>query len=158
MKLSPVSVTLLVTAATVILTLGAVPVLRGTLFYPSMTVLTSQDLRLEFSSYGVTDSQKCKANIDSQAAALLQNCPACRITEKLCVTAPAAAFFKPLSEEPLEAPSTRHADGVILYLSTLPGFALAVCRESEKLTAQAEAGKRLRCYPAAAPRPRGDQR
>lgn len=158
MKLTPSSLALLVVAVTAILTLGAVPALRGTLHYPSMVVTTGQAMRMDFSNYGVTDHQDCEAGLTRQAVALQQNCPTCEIGEKRCITRPSATFFNTLSEDPLDSPSARYAGGVVVFSSDVQDIALAVCRESEKQTAQAAPGQRLRCFAPATRRPRGDMR
>lgn len=158
MKIAPLPLAILVLVVTAIMTVAAVPSLRGTLFYPRLTALVAQDLQIDFRGHGVTDRLTCTSSLDSQAAVLRQTCPACKIINRLCVTSPEPSFFIPYSDEPLTVPSGRHAGGVVLYSSASPDLALAVCRETERHTAQAEPHRRLRCYPPATPRPRGNPR
>lgn len=158
MKIAPLPLAVVVVLVTVIMTLSAVPVLRGTLFYPRLTALVAHDLQMEFSSHGVSDHLKCNASLESQTAALRQTCPNCTIINRVCVTSPEPSFFIPYSDEPLTVPSGRHSGGVVLYRSANPELALAVCRETERQSTQAEPHRRLRCDPPAAPRPRGNRR
>ena len=154
MKLTPPSLALLVVALTALLTLGAVPALRGSLHYPSMAVTIAPGTQMNFILYGLTDHQECEAGLVRQATAIHLKCPTCQIGEQRCITHPAATLFDTLSEDPLASPSARYADGVIVFSSTVQGFALAVCRESAQQSVQAAPNQRLRCFAPATPRPR----
>lgn len=151
---SPLSLALWVVGITALLTALAVPALRATLHYPTLAVSVAPGLRMGFSSYGATSRDDCEASLERQAAALRQNCPACVLEERRCLGAPPASFFAALSQAPLDTPSARYADGVIVYSSAVPELALAVCRESERQTALAPPDKRMRCFAPGMPRPR----
>ncbi len=155
MKLTPPSLALLVVAVTAILTLSAVPALRGSLHYPSMAVTIAPGTQMKFTLHGMTDRLECEASLVRQTTAIRLKCPTCEIGEQRCITHPATTLFDTLSENPLALPSARYADGVIVFTSNVEGFALAVCRESAQQTAQAAPNQRLRCFAPATPRPRG---
>lgn len=154
MKIPPLPLSISVVAATVVMTATAIPLLRGTLFYPQITAVVAQDLQMDFASHGLTSHSDCTASLDKQVTVLKRTCPACRITSQRCVTSPDPSFFTQFSEEPLAVASGRHADGVVLYSSADQALALAVCRETERQTALAEPRKGVNCFAPGTPRPR----
>lgn len=147
-------VALAVVAVTAALTIGAVPLLRGTLHYPTVTMTAGDQLQLGFVKYGVTDGKACEARVASLAGTLQKNCPACRVTQRRCVTNLSPELLRTLSPEPLDVPSARLPDGVVTYVSATPGLALASCQESERQSSQAAAERRVRCFAAGMARPR----
>jgi len=155
MKPATFSLVLLIVGIAAAFTAGAAPILRGTLHYPVLSV-TAQSMRMDFFSHGLRNSRECSASLERQVAALHKSCPSCAVADKRCTTAPGNKFFKALSEQPLAAPSSRYAEGVIVYSSATDGLALAVCRGSEQQTAQAAPGKRLRCFAPGTVRRRSD--
>ena len=154
MTSSPKIVTLAVIFLTAALTFGAVPLLRGTLHYPVLTMTVGDVLHLGFVRYGAIASTACEARLASLADTLRKNCPACRITQRRCVTDLSPELLRALSTEPLDTPSARLPDGVVTYASATPGLALGSCQESERQSARATAGQRVRCFAAGTQRPR----
>lgn len=154
MTSSPKIITLAVILLTAALTIGAVPLLRGTLHYPTLTMTAGDELQVAFVNFGVTASTACEAHLAGLSTTLQKNCPTCRITQRRCVTDPSEDLLRTLSTEPLDIPSARLPDGVVTYASATPGLALGTCQESERQSARASAQKRVRCFAAGTERPR----
>lgn len=154
MTSSPKIITLAVIFLTAALTFGAVPLLRGTLHYPTLTMTVGGELHLGFVKYGVIAGTACETRLAGLADTLQKNCPTCRITQRSCVTDLSPDLLRTLSTEPLETPSARLPDGVVSYASAIPGLALSSCRESERQSARATAQQRVRCFAAGTQRPR----
>jgi len=155
MPFSPKLVTLAVVTLTAALTLGAVPLLRGTLHYPTLTMMVGNELQLNFVKHGVVAATTCEERLARLTNTLQKSCPACRITRRRCVMGLSDAQLRVFSTDPLEMPSARLSDGVVTYVSAVQGLALASCQASERQSAGAALEKRVRCFTAGAQRPRG---
>jgi UDP-GlcNAc:undecaprenyl-phosphate GlcNAc-1-phosphate transferase len=126
------------------------PRLRG--FYPNVVITTHDNLSLEFLNEAVSKLEDCNTAADMIANTVLASCPACSVTTQQCRRELASAQRKLLSEDPIEMPSSRLPNGVVAYVSSDPGSALAACQQTERLT-ESRQGFRATCYPPRTRRP-----
>jgi len=121
-------------------------------FYPNVVITTHDNLSLEFLNEAVSKLEDCNAAADTIANTVRASCPACSVTAQQCRSELASAQRKLLSEDPIEMPSSRLPNGVVAYVSSDPGSALAACQQTERLT-ESRQGFRAICYPPNTPRP-----
>jgi UDP-N-acetylmuramyl pentapeptide phosphotransferase/UDP-N-acetylglucosamine-1-phosphate transferase len=121
-------------------------------FYPNVVITTHDNLSLEFLNEAVSRLENCNAAADMIADTVRASCPACSVTTQQCRNELADTQRKLLSEDPIEMPSSRLPNGVVAYVSSDPGSALAACRQTERLT-ESHQGFRAICYPPNTPRP-----
>src|SRR5215471_1429171 len=107
------------------------PRLRG--FYPNVVITTHDNLSLEFLNEAVSKLEDCNAAADLIAYTVRASCPACSVTKQQCSRELDAAQRRLLSEDPIEMPSSRLPHGVVAYVSSDPGSALAACQQTERL-------------------------
>jgi hypothetical protein len=154
---SPILISVFVGGLVIALTFAAVPLLRDTLYYRHVVMKVSDDMRLEFIHFGLVDRRACERDLATALGAIEKNCGTCRILEKECLKGLSDEQLRLLSGKPVNMPSARLPDGVVAYISTNREAALAACKESERQSAQAAPGKRVRCYPPGTPRVLGRQ-
>src|SRR5262249_33452605 len=119
--------------------------IRG--FYPNVVITTHDNLSLEFLNEAVSKLEDCNASADMIANTVRASCPVCSVTRQQCSRELDAAQRRLLSEDPIEMPSSRLPNGVVAYVSSDPGSALAACRQTERLT-ESRQGFRAICYPS----------
>jgi len=154
MTLSPKVIVPAVVALTAALTLGATPLLRETLHYPTLTMAVGSELQLSFVQFGTVTAAACEERLAKLETTMRKNCAACRTAQKRCVDGWSGELQRAFSADPLDIPAARLPDGVLMYASATPGLALATCQASERQTATAPPANRVRCFPAGTPRPR----
>ena len=149
-------VTLAVLLSTGMLTLLAVLLLRDTLHYPRLTMTVGSEMQIDIVRHGIIDAPVCRARLSQLVETITKGCPPCRITASSCATTPSPDLLQWLSSAPLDLPSTRLADGVVVYRSTTPGLADASCAESQRQAASMPAAPQVRCFTAGARRQAND--
>ena len=144
---------LLILGLAMALTAAAIEFLPETLYFPVVDYSAPGNIRIAVFKNGELDQSSCEQAASRVAGAIRENCPACRVAER-CYRGLDARRRKVLSPEPLATPSARIAGGklTMTFSSQDPRLALVVCRQIERQTAAQPADRRLRCFPALAPR------
>src|SRR4051812_46833237 len=121
-------------------------------YYPNVVVDVPTDLRLYFLREAFPERFSCETSASTIANAIRASCPSCKIAAEQCITKLRPDQQKLLSTEPLEFPSARSGDGVIIYSSADEAVASAACRGAQEQTASS--GRlQAKCFEPHAPRP-----
>ena len=142
----------LVLALALLLTAAAIRFLPASLYFPVVEYSASANDRITLLRNGELDDSSCRQAARQLAQAVRANCPACKVAEH-CFHGLDVERRKLMSNEPLSTPSARVPGGSLTMVFSMknPRQALAVCRQIERQSAS-QPGKRLRCFPALAPR------
>jgi UDP-GlcNAc:undecaprenyl-phosphate/decaprenyl-phosphate GlcNAc-1-phosphate transferase len=124
--------------------------LQGRAHYPYVVVDAPGDIRLAFLRHGRRDVQSCQAAAATIVDAVKATCAHCPVAAS-CLTRLDAEQRRLLSEKPVAFPSASLPDGMIAYRAADAATALAVCRETERLSSAGT--NRATCYFADTARP-----
>jgi hypothetical protein len=146
-------VPLLVVGATAGLTMAAIELLPQTLLFPIVDFFAPGGLHTTFLQPGRTSAAACELVLDETASALSALCRDCRVVRR-CARGLPAAQRQVLTREPLAQPSARSEDGglTVVFSAQDPAVAMNACRQTERWSDALRTERRLRCYPAGAPR------
>lgn len=120
------------------------------LFYPKLEIAAGNQVETTFLLNGRNTVSSCENVVRRVGDAVLSACPTCRLTFSACLSALDPAERRLLSAEPLNMPSSRLTDGVIIYRSNDKNLALQACQESERVSPSIA---RLACFEPDTPRP-----
>ena len=124
-------------------------------FISKVTVRAAANLNLIFLQGNHTDEMACQEAASMVARVVTASCPTCVLTAQECVAGRDIDAGRYLGNQPLQFPSARATNGVIVYQSDSADIALSTCKGAETQTA----GKshQLTCDPPNIPRKsRGD--
>ena len=144
--------TLIVAVAGIIY--GAKSLFISTYYYPYLEISGPEGIHLYILQKGEKKASQCERLLISETAAMLGNCPLCRIESSGCPSNLESSKQRWLGETPLELPSARMAYGVMVYQSSRQQVALATCQETERLSLTNSTATRIKCFPAGEMRPR----
>lgn len=116
-------------------------------FYPAVTIEApdpSGIISLRFLLQGYPSITECETITANIARRTLKQCPQCRIAKLSCEQTLNPAEQNLLSVTPIEYPSGRIANGVVLFQSANPQHALAACQSAELQTTNTRHG--IKCY------------
>ena len=126
---------------------------RGTLLYYPHTILEApNNMQLTFLRAGLKNPAECEAAVDTTVSLMQAACRTCGVKVRQCLVTLAPDQSKLFSEQPLDAPSIRLANGVVTFSSSDASHALAACIESARQSAKNGAGALL-CHPVGTMRP-----
>ncbi len=146
-----VLVVALVVALTLALAALSVLALRETVYYPAVAARVGSDLMLRVAGFGVNDEKACEATLAELSKRLVSGCTVCGLVESHCRQGLSDWHGQVLSESPLDAPSARMANGVMVFESANRELAMLVCRETERSSRSAGVG--VGCFEAGRTRP-----
>ena len=133
---------------------GAVRVLTGAHYYPSMVIRAPGQIEISFLFGPRNEKAICETLTANVTNSILSVCQGCKVKDRQCLEALDPRQQAILSTTPLEAPSVRLPDGgVITYRAPDSAVALAACQESARQTAAGTPNGRVTCYPPKTSRP-----
>ena len=144
-----IALPVLIVGLTVALSAAAIEWLPQTLYFPTVTYSTPDDLRVTLLQTGRRDGESCRTATAPLARAIRASYSGALVTEE-CSRGLTDEKRTALSRSPLTVPSARTADGAITttFASADSMLSLEACRQTERLSAVNPAPRRVRCYPA----------
>lgn len=121
-------------------------------YYAKVVVDVPENLTLLFLQNPRKSIEECQSTIATIADTLGASCPACKVTSQICTGNLELETKVILSADPVPIPTSRLANGMVGYLSTVPEIALSACVESEKLTKKRNVSNAT-CYAPNSARP-----
>jgi UDP-N-acetylmuramyl pentapeptide phosphotransferase/UDP-N-acetylglucosamine-1-phosphate transferase len=120
--------------------------------YPHFIIRVPGALTLNYFGNGIEDEVRCEHLVTSMASASLLACPTgCTVESARCERKSSVERAKVFSNLPLDAPSVRVPNGVIVYRDpTHPELAEAACTESQRSSSQGST--KIYCSSAHQPR------
>ncbi len=125
--------------------------LHSPAYNPHVLIQTSADLKLRYLLDDHSKAANCEAATITMTTMARATCPQCTVVLAQCLPSLEPALGKLLTEQPINTPSVRLPNGIINYESGNADLALATCKETEKIAAQA--GNSFTCAAAGSPRP-----
>lgn len=116
-------------------------------YYPYAILQAPGNLQLTFLRVGLKSSADCEAAVDTITSLVQAACSTCGVKARQCLVTLAPEQSKLFSQEPLDLPSLRLANGVVTFSSPDADQALATCVESARQSSRGGAGPLL-CDPA----------
>lgn len=143
----------LIIATMLVVTIGLAINRPPQIFYPAVTIEAidpSETITLKFLLDGRPSITECEIITANIARRTLKQCPQCRITQLSCESTLDSAEQNLLSAIPIESPSGRMVNGIVLFQSPNPEATLAACQTAELQTAKTRHA--IKCYPPKAER------
>lgn len=116
--------------------------------YPYLEVDTDNKITTTFLFEQRNDEHSCRRVLHEMARRIVSVCQSCEVIESKCLGSLNPEQRRLLSAEPLDSPSARLENAIVVYKSLDSEAALAGCKESERLSSST-----LRCYGPAEQRP-----
>lgn len=136
-----------VLALIVALSAAAIEYLPGTLYFPIVKFRHGSELDITFLGAGFADIEACTIKSGELSKPLQES--RAGIVTTACIRGLDGESRKVLSREPLDAPSIRMQNGVVVvFQSREPRISLDACVQSEAASKAFSVEKRLICIPA----------
>jgi UDP-GlcNAc:undecaprenyl-phosphate GlcNAc-1-phosphate transferase len=117
--------------------------------FPYLHVEGPENIHFKFLYQEVEQEAACRKTLEAMKAAILSSCPQCKVAEQACPSQLTGDQRQWLSNSPLDVPSLRLPNGVLIFESPGTG-GLDACKSSES---QAKRVLDVRCIPPHEPRP-----
>lgn len=119
---------------------GGVYLQSGPAFYPYVLFRANETLQITFLQQPRPRQEECQATVARMVAALRSQCADCAILKSRCLEQLDTRQRKILSGQPVDVPVMRMRDGAAAFMGRSPGFALDVCKETQKQTGKRAPG------------------
>lgn len=105
---------------------------QRTSYHPYVVIQAGESLQIAFLQRPQRGELECRAVTGRMIGAMLAQCPNCRLLENRCLEELDSRQRKILSGQPLDIPVMRTPQGAVAFLSSAPGVAQEICKQSER--------------------------
>ena len=118
---------------------------RHPIYYGKIDLQIINGPTLSFILDGKPSEEKCMFESQLISSAITAGCTECQLLTQTCSSNPAEDTIRFLGNDPIEYPSSRIANGVLLYKANSTEAAMKVCKESE-LQSMQKSSIPLKCF------------
>jgi UDP-galactose-lipid carrier transferase len=125
---------------------------RPTVHHPNIRIETPQGVKLELLLQGQQDAGKCERAAAAVSNAVKATCSNC-VVQNLCLKELNPGHRRMISDGPLNVPSVRMPNGVVIFYADQPAEAMIACEETVKQNQKNPSAGTAVCHPPGTSRP-----